>query len=89
VKVARSRDASDRCWPKSRTKRHRNTKIGGKVTHPTYNNAYKFQGQRSKVKVTWSITLHNNMNSSKVNKISASSLLTSFYSLNIFAEINK
>ena len=45
---------------KSRTKCPRNTKIGGKVTHLTGNNAYKFQGQRSKVKVTWSITLHNN-----------------------------
>ena len=45
---------------KSRTKRPRNTKIGGKVIHSTGNNAYKFQGQRSKVKVTWSITLHNN-----------------------------
>ena len=30
---------------KSRTKRPRNTKIGEKVTHPTGNNAYKFQGQ--------------------------------------------
>jgi len=45
---------------KSRMKRPRNTKIGGKVTHPTGNNAYKFQDQMSKVKVTWSITLHNN-----------------------------
>jgi len=45
---------------KSRTKRPRNTKVGGKVTHPTGNNAYKFQGQRSKVKVTWSISLQNN-----------------------------
>jgi len=45
---------------KSRTKRPINTKIGGKVTHPTGNNAYMFQGQRSKVKVTWSVTLHNN-----------------------------
>ena len=44
---------------KSRTKRP-NAKIGGKVTDPTGNNAYKFQGQRSKVKVTWSITVHNN-----------------------------
>jgi len=46
---------------KSRMKRPRNTKIGGKVGyHPTDNNAYMFQGQMSKVKVTWSITLHNN-----------------------------
>jgi len=45
---------------KSRTKRPRNTKIGGKVTYLTDNNVYKFQGQRPKVKVTWSITLHNN-----------------------------
>jgi len=37
---------------KSRTKRPRNNKIGGKVTHPTDNNADKFQGQRPKVKVT-------------------------------------
>jgi len=27
---------------KSRTKRHRNTKIGEKVSHPTGNNAYYF-----------------------------------------------
>jgi len=33
---------------KSRTKRPRNTKIGEMVTHPTGNNAYMFQGQRSK-----------------------------------------
>jgi len=33
---------------KSRTKHPRNTKIGGKVTHPTGNNAYKFQGHRSR-----------------------------------------
>jgi len=45
---------------KSRMKHPRNTKISRKVTHPTGNNAYKFQGQRSKVKVTLSITLHNN-----------------------------
>jgi len=61
VKVARSRDAF---WQvladKSRMKRPRNTKIGGNVTHPTGNNAYKYQGRRSKIKVTWSITLHNN-----------------------------
>ena len=31
---------------KSRMKRP--TKIGGKVTHPTGNNAYKFQGQTSR-----------------------------------------
>jgi len=37
---------------KSRTKRPRNTKIGGKVVHLTCNNAHQFQGQRSKVKVT-------------------------------------
>jgi len=30
---------------KLRTKRPRNTKIYGKFTHPTGNNAYKFQGQ--------------------------------------------
>jgi len=41
-------------------KRLRNTKIDGKVTHLTGNNVYKFQGQRSKVKVTWSIILYNN-----------------------------
>jgi len=35
---------------KSRMKRPRNTNIGRKVTHPTGNNAYMFQGQRSKVK---------------------------------------
>jgi len=37
---------------KSRTKHPGNTKIGGKVVHPTGNNAHQFQGQRSKVKVT-------------------------------------
>jgi len=30
---------------KLRTKHPRNTKIGGKVTHPTGNNVYMFQGQ--------------------------------------------
>ena len=63
---AQGRKVTWRVWQvsadKSRTTHPRNTKIGGKVTqyHPTGNNAYKFQGQRSKVKVTWSITLHNN-----------------------------
>ena len=37
---------------KSRTKRLRNTKIGTKVVHLTGNNAQKFQGLRSKIKVT-------------------------------------
>jgi len=46
VKVARSRDASDRRW--SRTKPPRNTKIGRNVVHPTDNNAHQFQGQRSR-----------------------------------------
>jgi len=55
VKVARLRDASDRCWPisrDSRTKRPRKTKIGMKIAHSTSNNAPQIQGQRSKVKVT-------------------------------------
>jgi len=34
---------------KSRTKRHRNTKIGRKVAHATGNNAHQFQGQKAKV----------------------------------------
>ena len=34
----------------SRTKRPGNTKIRRKVAHPTCNNVYQFQGQRSKVK---------------------------------------
>ena len=39
AKVARPHDASDRCWPISRERNvHRNTKIGGKVVHPTCNN---------------------------------------------------
>jgi len=37
---------------KSRMKRNRNTKIGRKVANSTSNNAYHFQGQSSKVKVT-------------------------------------
>ena len=54
-KVTRSRDASDRCWPRSRERNVLETpKLVGRLppraTMPT----------RSKVKVTWSITLHNN-----------------------------
>ena len=47
VKVARSRDASDRCWPISRERNvlYRNTKIGRTVAHPMANNAQQFQGQ--------------------------------------------
>jgi len=41
----------------SRTKRLRNTEIGGKVVHPTGNNAHQFQGQRSKMKVTGRLML--------------------------------
>jgi len=47
VKVARSRDPSDRCWPhKSRTTRPRNTKIGRTVAHLTGNNAHQVRGQK-------------------------------------------
>jgi len=58
LKVARSRDAYDMCWPqlhKSRTKSPRNTKIGRKVDHPTGNNARHVRGKKSKAKVTASI----------------------------------
>jgi len=53
VKVARSRDASERCWPKkSRTKRPRNTEIGRKVAHTSNNEhhytSFKVKGQRSR-----------------------------------------
>jgi len=48
-KVARSRHASDRCWPIRRERNVLETlKIGRKVTHPTGNNAHHFQGQRSR-----------------------------------------
>ena len=59
VKVARSRDTSDRCWPISGEWNVLETPklVGRYVTHPTGNNAYV---SRSKVKVTLSITLHNN-----------------------------
>jgi len=55
VKVARSHDACDRCWPISREwklKCPRNTKICRKVVHLTGNNVHQFQGQLLKVKVT-------------------------------------
>ena len=42
---------------KSRTKRSRNTKIGGKVAHATGNKAHQFQGQRPKVEVIWWVML--------------------------------
>jgi len=50
VKVARSRDASDRCWPISqeRNVNRNNTEIGGKVVRLACNNAHHFQGQRSR-----------------------------------------
>ena len=42
----------------TRTKRPRNTKIGGEVVHLTGNNAHQFQGQRSKLKVTRPTNAH-------------------------------
>jgi len=48
VKVAISRDASDRWVHKSRMNTPRNTKIGRKVANPTGNNAHQFQGQKVK-----------------------------------------
>ena len=50
VKVAMSRDASDRCWPISRERNDRKTKIGKTVAHSTGNNAQQFQGQRRSTK---------------------------------------
>ena len=53
VKVARSLDASDRCWSISREWNVLETqKLAGRLTT---NNAHQFQGKRSKVKVTWPI----------------------------------
>jgi len=58
VKVARSRDASDRCWPTSRERNVLKTpKLVGRL--PTSRQQY-LQVSRSKVKVIWSIALHNN-----------------------------
>jgi len=48
VKVARSCDASDRCWTISREQNVIETPklvLGRKVVHPTVNNAHQFQGQ--------------------------------------------
>ena len=57
VKVARSRDASDRCWPICR---ERNVleifKLVGRLPTPRQQCLIS----RSKAKVTWSITLQNN-----------------------------
>ena len=54
VKVDRSRDVFDSCWPISRERKDlETTKLVGRLfIHPTGNNAQQFQGQRSKVKVT-------------------------------------
>jgi len=50
VKVERSLDASDSCWPISRERNDLETpKL---VVYPTGDIAHQFQGQRSKVKVT-------------------------------------
>jgi len=58
VKVARSRDASDRCWPISRWRNTLETpKLVGRLPTPR---ATMPQVSRSKVKVTWSVTLHSN-----------------------------
>jgi len=56
VKVARSRDASDRCWPISRERNVLETpKLVGRLPTPRAAMPTSF-----KVKVTWSITPHNN-----------------------------
>ena len=52
VKVARSRDASDRCWLISRERYVLKTPIDRKIARLTSNNACRSPGQRSKVKVT-------------------------------------
>jgi len=50
VKVARSRDASDRCWPIRRERNVPKTpKLLGRLPIHTGNNAHQFQGQKVKV----------------------------------------
>ena len=58
VKVARSRDASDRCWPISRERNVIETPKW--EDYPRTHGQQCLQVSRSNVKVTWSITLHNN-----------------------------
>ena len=54
VKVTRSRDVSDRCWPISRERNVLETpKLVGRLPTPPTTMPTSF-------KVTWSITLHNN-----------------------------